>query len=52
MEIKWIMIAFAIIMIALSVDHSVTEISVDKCKVQYSQSNRTAEEILKICKRQ
>jgi len=52
MEIKWAIIGFAIIIIAISVDHSVTEISVDKCKVQYAQSNRTAEEILKICKRQ
>jgi hypothetical protein len=52
MEIKWTIIGCAIIIIAISVDHSVTEISVDKCKVQYAQSNRSAEEILKICKRQ
>lgn len=51
MELKWVMIGFAACMIAISIDHAVSQDSQNQCKQVYATSNRTAEEIIKICSR-
>ena len=50
MEIKWLMIGFAVMISSISVDHAISSHSQNQCKQVYAASNRSAEDILKICK--
>lgn len=50
MEIKWAMIAMAVLFGGLVAAGSIGEYQKGQCKIAYVQSNKTAEEINKICK--
>ena len=49
MEIKWTMIALAVLFGSVAVSEAVVSISHNDCKQVYALSDRTAEDILKIC---
>ena len=50
MESKWLMIAWASIMVAMFVGMGFEAHTKSECRTAYVQSNKTAEEINKICK--
>lgn len=49
MEAKWICISIAIIFSVLGIGIGVSEYQKGQCKVAYSQTTKTAEEIKTIC---
>lgn len=50
MEMKWLMIAWATIMIGMFADASYEAKTKTDCRVAFAQSNKTVEEIKQICK--
>ena len=55
-EVKWLMIMMSVICIAafggLAISSSIKYNAESACKIQFKNSNRSADEILKICKSQ
>ena len=50
MEFKWIMIAVAVSFSALMAPMVVDKYASAQCRIAYTQSTKTAEEISKICR--
>lgn len=50
MEMKWLMIAWATIMIGMFAGSSYEAKTKADCRVAFAQSNKTVEEIKQICK--
>ena len=50
MEIKWLMIGWAVIMLGLAADHAYEAKTKSDCRLAYAQSTKTGDEIEKICK--
>ncbi len=50
MEAKWISIAIAAVFVAIAAENAVDRYSESQCKMAYTQSNRSADDIAKICK--
>lgn len=49
MELKWLMIAWAAIMVAMFADASYEAKTKADCRVAFAQSNKTVDEIVKLC---
>lgn len=50
MEMKWLMVAWATIMTAMFVGMGFEAYTKSECRTAYVQSNKSADEINKICK--
>ena len=50
MEMKWLMIAWATIMVAMFIGAGYESHTKANCRVAFAQSNKTVDEIEKICK--
>lgn len=50
MEIKWIMIAFSVIMGSLAAAGAVSEYQKGQCRVEAIKANIDSEKIAKVCK--
>lgn len=51
MEFKWLFIAWAVIMTGIAADHSYEAKTKADCRIAFSQSAKTADEINKICEK-
>lgn len=51
MEFKFLVIFAAVALMCMVVGVNYPTYAQNQCKLEYSKSNRTADEILKICKR-
>jgi hypothetical protein len=49
MELKWLMIAWAVIMIAFAGSMAYEAKTQTECRIAFAQSNKTADEIKQIC---
>ena len=49
MDLKWLMIAWAVIMTSLVAEQAYKAKTTADCRIAFSQSNKTADEINKIC---
>lgn len=49
MEIKWLMVAWAVIMTGMFAGMSYEAKTRADCRVAFAQSNKTADEIVKLC---
>ena len=49
MELKWLMVAWAIIMTGMFVGMSYEAKTRADCRVEFAQSNKTVDEIVKLC---
>jgi len=49
MEMKWLMIAWAVIMTGLAADHAYEAKTKADCRTAFAQSNKTVDEIVKLC---
>lgn len=49
MEIKWLLIAWAVIMVAMGADHAYEAKTKTDCRVAFAQSTKTVDEIVKLC---
>ena len=49
MEMKWLMIAWAVIMAAMFAGMSYEAKTKADCRISFAQSNKTVEEIVKLC---
>lgn len=49
MEVKWIAICVIAFAAAMMAPVTISEYTRSQCKVSYSQSDKTADEIIKIC---
>ena len=49
MDLKWLMIAWAVIMTGMFAGMSYEAKTIADCRVAFAQSNKTAEEIKSIC---
>jgi hypothetical protein len=49
MEVKWLMIGWAVIMTALAADQAYEAKTKSDCRVSFAQSTKTADEIIKLC---
>lgn len=50
MEAKWVVIAFAAITMSMFAGVGTSEYMNHKCRIELAKSNRTVDEIAKICK--
>lgn len=49
-DVKWIMIGFALIVSAMFGGAALITYNQSQCRIAYAQSDKTAEEISKVCK--
>jgi len=49
MEIKWLMIAWAVIMVAFAGSMAYEAKAQTECRIAFAQSNKTVDEIKQIC---
>ena len=50
MEMKWFVIGWAVIMVAIVGSEAIEKYQVNQCRLAYAQSTKTGVEISQICK--
>jgi len=49
MELKWLFIAWGVIMASVAIGSAVEKYQLNQCRISYSQSGRSVEDIAAIC---